>query len=214
MHLVWSHPTTGAELWCGGMNAGKDASFMKQNGINCTLSAASCPPMAQDSRIKNFGQYDGTGMVAGHWPWETIKGVVNSVIAELCDGKRVLIACRNGTGRSATWCALVLMALTGDLPRSVCDHLVAIRSVVQFACHTKRRGTSRFVLPEQSPLEWLESKHGEMAAIAESLASKKGSDRFQLNGVLPPSRFRDLVKSLGFQELEQAGAFLVFNGTG
>ena len=80
--------------------------------------------------------------------------------------------------------------------------------------YVKRRGTSRFVPPEQSPLEWLESKHGEMAAIAESLASKMGSDRFQLNGVLPPSRFRDLVKSLGFQELEQAGAFLVFNGTG
>ena len=153
MHLVWSHPTTGAELWCGGMNAGKDASFMKQNGINCTLSAASCPPMAQDSRIKNFGQYDGTGVVAGHWPWETIKSVVNSVIAELCDGKRVLIACRNGTGRSATWCALVLMALTGDLPGSVCDHLVAIRSVVQFACHTLS-GEAPAASSRQNNLHW------------------------------------------------------------
>jgi hypothetical protein len=111
--------------------------------------------MAQDSRIKNFGQYDGTGVVAGHWPWETIKSVVNSVIAELCDGKRVLIACRNGTGRSATWCALVLMALTGDLPGLFALTWLPSGAWSNLPDCTKRRATSRFVLPKQAPLEWL-----------------------------------------------------------
>ena len=75
-------------LSCGWEYASGSAELLQENGTHTILRASSVPPMATDSGVKNLGRYDGTGLCAGHWPWETILGILKNAMDDLAAGKR------------------------------------------------------------------------------------------------------------------------------
>ena len=116
VHLMRRNPATGGELWCGGIAAGGDAEFTRNNGIRSTLAAASYPLLARDKRIKHLGTYDGSGLLVGHWPWETVLQVMDSVVEELDKGSRAgrtVFGRQRPTGPGGPW---QLSSLEGRWP--------------------------------------------------------------------------------------------------
>ena len=153
--------------------------------------------------IKHLGTYDGSGLLVGHWPWETVLQVMDSVAEELDKGSRVLVCCRNGSSRSATWIVAILMVMTGNGLDAVQEHVSAVRAVVNLSTYHARSLKSRFSQdPDRAktPLQWLRETDGK---LKEWHAAKWQDKGFTLNSLLPPE-YRAFAKSLGYVELHEA----------
>ena len=101
MHLILSIPSTGGELWLGGIAASGQVSVLHENGISAVLAAASRPPVAMDPSVKFLGCLDGTGVTTGTVSLKEVLKVFRDIVRMMSSGGKILISCKNGAHRSS-----------------------------------------------------------------------------------------------------------------
>ncbi|CAJ1456142.1 unnamed protein product [Effrenium voratum] len=195
MHMVWSSVTTGAEMWVGGAAASGDIGTLTRNGTSSTLAAAKTPPVVRDSRLNHLATCDGTSVVTGHTTFAEAMTIAGLVISALLAGARVLSSCKNGAHRSPFWAALILMLMTGHRPGAIAQHLSSIRAIIDLSSHHPRTRSSRYALPEITPLQWLERNYDKIYEVYSKTWSQYN---FRLNNLLTPWEFLARAGELGF----------------
>ncbi|CAE7359433.1 unnamed protein product, partial [Symbiodinium necroappetens] len=180
MHVVLSVPSTGGELWLGGIAASGQVSVLHENGISAVLAAAAKPPVAMDPNVKFLGCLDGTGVTTGTVSLTEVLKTFRDIVRILSGGGKVLISCKNGAHRSSLLVALFLMFTCGVSADEAADYLSIVRNIVDLASYPPRpkSGSSRPAGP--MPLAWLREVETEVLDHGRALYS---GWPFQLNKV-------------------------------
>ena len=196
MHLVLSIPSTGGELWLGGIAASGQVSVLHENGISAVLAAASRPPVAMDPSVKFLGCLDGTGVTTGTVSLKEVLKVFRDIVRMMSSGGKILISCKNGAHRSSLLVALFLVFTCGISADEAHDYLCVVRNIVDLASYPpKPKSGSR--PPGPMPLEWLRHVQEEVLDHGRELFN---GWPFQLNKIISPSAFREKALAFGYQD--------------
>ena len=125
----------------------------------------------------------------GDVPLEEVLMIVDNIIADLVQGKSVLISCKNGAHRSAILLVLVLMRLTGADSEALMNYVCAVRNIADFnSFPPARAGRVRPI----RPCEFLTSPEV-VRAFAPALQSLS-----LVHELLTPKQFTQRCLDLGF----------------
>ena len=199
MHLVF-HMANGGQIWLGGLGASGQVPVMLRNGISTVVACQKAAPPAKDSRIDYF-ELDAVGLLAGSIDLEVLRHLLTQVYLVLERGQKVLFCCGSGSYRSALVCACQLIYMTQSEVPVVVKHLQQLRNVVCFGATPKGGRAAEYEQkhgqPVPTPLAWLLSNSGPIAAMPVENPQHRVHEVTTLNFLRQPSQFRLMALNSG-----------------